>query len=639
MLSIEDSFIVPGSLNPPVLAAPDAASSWGRPGSAPWVILDELAYIGDRKNGTFAQAITRTGHAVGVSFWLADPPAMSHLCIHCSGVKVIHLIEEPVVVCSGKDIAVIRVTYNTGARSVQTMEDLAVPDCDYLVYRAHTGTPSLDVLPNPKPYFFESCEVGFLPCGDGGDFLMAVLRTRCVGLQYDLHIFSSKTNTWTKRLALLEPPSPRYEEELLVHDTGKVIAIEGGVMGWVDLWRGILMCDVLDTNPVVRYFQFPKPMDGNMSQFLQTPPRAIRDVTCSDGFIKLVEIEDQKSLVATARSSSSPRDRAVMIGYGLEIEATESYTPDGWTAVTWNRKLSWNQWRQDCTAHVNGGSILAELGHNHSESLALTNLEMAGPVWSMNGGDVVYLMAKTSLKDKNAWAISLNMRKCKLEGVTSFPAERRAFFKLECHPFALSKYVNMAPYDCKAAAGYQIQETGHSKNDPKNAMVRLTDLDPCVTVNELKDIVALFGELSYLKIHADEGYGLVEFVSRSCAEQAIRSLDRVKIGGKIVRLSWWSGNLNKQTPRRRLSEHNGANYHPYAYRYGIRSDISTAARGDDAHLVDRFPGDGHDLRQLMQSPIPTSVAVAHCSTGGSSTPPLQLPFVAANYSTHQEPCN
>lgn len=39
-------------------------------------------------------------------------------------------------------------------------------------------------------------------------------------------------------------------------------------------------------------------------------------------------------------------------------------------------------------------------------------------------------------------------------------------------------------------------------------------LDPCVTVNQLKAIIAVFGELSYLKIHTDKQYGLVNFVGR-----------------------------------------------------------------------------------------------------------------------------
>ncbi|CAN6295880.1 unnamed protein product [Urochloa humidicola] len=146
--------------------------------------------------------------------------------------KVTDLMDEPIVVGAGKDIAVIRIAYVYGARPIETMHDLGVTDFDYLVYRAHTEKPSLQLLPNPKPLFFEPGEIGFLPSADGGgDFVMAVVRPQRGDLQYDLHMFSSKTNSWTTRLVLLEPPSPRYKHEYLVHEPDFAITVEGGTLG------------------------------------------------------------------------------------------------------------------------------------------------------------------------------------------------------------------------------------------------------------------------------------------------------------------------------------------------------------------------------------------------------------------------
>lgn len=131
-------------------------------------------------------------------------------------------MDEPVVLCLGKDTAIIRVVYNLGFRPAESVHDMGMSDCDYLVYRAHTEPPSLDVLPNPKSRVFHPSKTGFFPCGDdGADFLIAVLRPKGVHLEYDLHIFSSQTNAWTTRLALLEPPYPGFKDVYLVHENKK----------------------------------------------------------------------------------------------------------------------------------------------------------------------------------------------------------------------------------------------------------------------------------------------------------------------------------------------------------------------------------------------------------------------------------
>jgi hypothetical protein len=234
--------------------------------------------------------------------------------------------------------------------------------------------------------------MGFLPCGgDGGeDLLMAVLRPESDHLQYHLHMFSSKENTWTTRLALLEPTYPGYkEDDYLVNENDMVITLEGGLLGCFDLWRGILLCNVIDTNPVVRY------MGGNMCRYLRISGGAVRDVTFSDGTIKLIEMEDKKRLYAAARVSNG------------------------------------------------------QLRHNHSESSAPKDLKMAGPIWSMHDGDVVYLMAKAKTEDKHVCAIAFNIRKSTLDGVTSFLEERHFPFKLAYRPFILSKYLNMASYNSR----------------------------------------------------------------------------------------------------------------------------------------------------------------------------------------------
>ncbi|KAL6596009.1 hypothetical protein ACP70R_047373 [Stipagrostis hirtigluma subsp. patula] len=411
-LSNPGSFVLPASFNPPVLPAPTPSAAASVPPAR--VFLDSLAYIADRRNGTFAETTTRTGQAVGVSFWLADPPAVSHLCIHCPGMKTTDLLHEPAVVCAGKDVAVFRIAYTYGARPRETRQDRGAADLDYFVYRAHAGKPSLDLLPNPKPLFFARCELGFLQPGGGEDFLMAAVRPRRAQLQYDLHVFSSKTNAWATRLVMLQPPSPRYETEFLVHETNKVIALDGGTLGWVDLRRGVMLCDVLAGDPVLRYIQFPEPMAGNAHQFLlDMPARPLRDVVYANGFIRLVEIEERRRLIVPAKpSDNDPSNGAITSDPGTEVKNTTRirtslpYIRDGWTAVTYCTKPSLDRWSKVCTACVSESSILSALRHSHPESSPSEAMEIAGPLWSVDAEDVFYLMGKADLKDKNALAIA-----------------------------------------------------------------------------------------------------------------------------------------------------------------------------------------------------------------------------------------
>ncbi|WVZ78521.1 hypothetical protein U9M48_026218 [Paspalum notatum var. saurae] len=59
------------------------------------------------------------------------------------------------------------------------------------------------------------------------------------------------------------PPAAR---RLLSHETSTVITLggDGGTMGWVDLWRGILLCDVLSPGPDPELRGVPAPLPIRM---------------------------------------------------------------------------------------------------------------------------------------------------------------------------------------------------------------------------------------------------------------------------------------------------------------------------------------------------------------------------------------
>jgi hypothetical protein len=133
---------------------------------------------------------------------------------------------------------------------------------------------------------------------------------------YELHLYNSKTETWSTKLMYLAS----LEQKLLYTYSSKVINLGGelGSMGWVDLWRDILICDVLKDSPQLRYIPLPSPL---VPRPLNSPPLYFRDIVFVEGYIKYFEM-------------------------CLHVR------PEGWKAATWERKDSWNEWRKDCVIQV-----------------------------------------------------------------------------------------------------------------------------------------------------------------------------------------------------------------------------------------------------------------------------------------------
>jgi hypothetical protein len=99
--------------------------------------------------------------------------------------------------------------------------------------------------------------------------------------EFDLHLYHSSDpdEGWvTQRLAVEEPvrdalvPLPRaVADSMLYHETGKTVTVGGerGTVAWVDLWRGVILCDVLDERPALRDVPLPLPARGNWDRLLQ----------------------------------------------------------------------------------------------------------------------------------------------------------------------------------------------------------------------------------------------------------------------------------------------------------------------------------------------------------------------------------
>uniref|UniRef100_A0ACD5WID8 Uncharacterized protein n=1 Tax=Avena sativa TaxID=4498 RepID=A0ACD5WID8_AVESA len=394
-----------------------------------------------------------TNHTIKVTFFLADPPAVSYFCVHGPELKHAEFRVVPRVVFSVKHLVLLRFAFTLRPRSTVH----GVPPVQYFVYKAAHGQPSLTPIPTTRrPNNNVPSYPSILPFeGEDGNFLVADLATTQTRGHYVLHIFSSKKKEWTARPLQLQL-SPATKEDLpSIHH--KVIALGAGTIGWIDLWRGIIVCNVFDPDPVLRFIPLPKPAfnlrrDGD--------PRQIRDVTCFNGIIKFIEMEHYPIPVSNIKrnfKTTQDLDTADVL-YDSElffhsyddVLDKPSSLPSAWKIRTCYRHTSWQHWCKGLTVHVDDILVndpsyyvmLPELWDGGARKFTLANLTTVCPTLSIHGGNVVYLVSRVGDCHEKACVVGVDLQKKTVEMLEPYKAGRPF---LAC---TFSGYLNTTPRPC-----------------------------------------------------------------------------------------------------------------------------------------------------------------------------------------------
>uniref|UniRef100_M8CEF4 DUF1618 domain-containing protein n=1 Tax=Aegilops tauschii TaxID=37682 RepID=M8CEF4_AEGTA len=464
-MEMEGSSFPASSFQPPAIARASARY-------APWALLDSKAYFAALENDTTGEATTSTGHAVRVTFCLADPPAISHFCVHGPGLDREDFTMEPQVHSSTKGLVLLRFAFTIGPRATHRHSRLA----EYYVYKAGRGKPpSLTPIPRTPPGTVNSSYICVLPLDDddSGEFLLAELGMTRSSSDYELYVFSSKTGEWTIRQLRLQTPPGVRDEDLPGPHMDKVIALGGGAVGWVDLWRGIVTCNVIDENPALTLIPIPA-WDGKLR-------RLARDITCcSNGFIKLVDLDlrFKKTIVDPnhkTRKVTEDLDSVDIIYdsdlllYDDDACAEHTFVSDGWKIRTCYRHTSWDYWRKGHAVDIDEISVdnpdhftlLPQLWDAEAGRPTLRNLLSAYGIGIGGDDDVVYLMSKVTYDDKNAWMVGVNLGKKTLDVVVSVSSERVGYYEPDFLACGFSEYLNATPSRCAdevASAPNQAQD-------------------------------------------------------------------------------------------------------------------------------------------------------------------------------------
>ncbi|OEL34038.1 hypothetical protein BAE44_0004944 [Dichanthelium oligosanthes] len=430
------------------------------PTSSDYVLLNAHACISSVScnNATTARATTRKHQTIEVSLLPARPPLPSDLLVHCPDLDPSAFTVPPSILRAVEKLLLLRV-------AIGCPPDYISPkDCDYFIYRLDaTCGPSLERILCPHP--FHDDDVGLLCRGD--HYIIAVLEGTPTLDVYDLHLFHSETpETWSSRQVSVEEPQREFPLKvsrncyrLFNHDTSTVITIggEGGTMGWVDLWRGILLCDVLREQPTLRGLPLPMPVDlmsgNNGNGFELGCPKSLRGISfinkdkSGQPCLKLVHLQ--------ADATQLPYE---------EHDGLRSFLMHDWAITTWNNvrntkmTSSWEDWHEGQRIQAScitvDNQLTAELldsglfldnkpQDGDGPGRALQNLMVSDPAPAIVAADedVVYLMARVKFLDPKAWIVALDTKNKTLRGAAEFGTEREPDARVLCCPSTISKYI------------------------------------------------------------------------------------------------------------------------------------------------------------------------------------------------------
>lgn len=435
--------------------AGDMGTATGRPSS---ILLAQQAYVVASRNETTAAAKSRCDRTVEVTFWIADPPAVSFCTFHCSKPPIsdsedADLEVEPHILAAEGRFVLLRTRFASGDG-----------EYDYFMYKGDVKSPSLECIPLPQDCILDGVNhFGILPRGD--TFLLVGFYDGLMSLDYHLRIYSSEDKTW--RTEKLLNPCPGVDMII----PGKVVTLGEGVLGMVDFRRGMLLINLLQKSPVARYIPLPEPLPENTRKLqIYDPfasPRRFRDLTCSDGVIKFIEMEHR--VIVTETREIAPEKPKNPIQNGalrdselicrqkqkvVESKPKRVHLMNGWWATTWTREMDSDFWLPGCSVDVD--DILVEdsfadllSGQSDDGNLLFKNLSSAWPILSIDGDDILYLKTLPESRGSNRWVVAVDLAKKTLKAearvdeahsLGRYIPSRQIF-----HPCTLSKHLDITP--------------------------------------------------------------------------------------------------------------------------------------------------------------------------------------------------
>ncbi|TVU10621.1 hypothetical protein EJB05_44165, partial [Eragrostis curvula] len=324
-----------------------------------------------------------------MTFWAARPPRVSCFTVHCPSSSA--FTDLPRIINTEDDLVLLRVSVRSRRKATGSNEE-------YFVYQAGNNNkhkqPKLHRIPMPAHLDFSYVDPALLRCRVRDTFYVAMICRQAPYHEqhFAVHLFKfnpKASGNWTA-MAIDSP------KETVYYNTSKAITIGGslGSVGWVDLWRGILICDVFLGNKQLRYIALPPPL----------APKPLRG------------------------SPSVARDIIVAVTRTMDLSKSDS------------------RWEDDCKINVSEVA-LNNLALNipvevEDSNLTLMRLHAVYPALSSHDDGVVYIINKIQHHDYEAWVIGADMRHRALKDVAYFGGIGRPVgYGFPYHQSGISKHL------------------------------------------------------------------------------------------------------------------------------------------------------------------------------------------------------
>ena len=210
--------------------------------------------------------------------------------------------------------------------------------------------------------------------------------------------------------------TPQGLNHLVQHNTSSVITF-GDTIGWVDLHRGIVLCDILGDKLSLQGVTVPlPPKDASLPS-----SRYTRGISFINGRLRFVDLEVEIiQLDGHDKETGWPSSRV-----------------ESWTITTWsntNMTSSINDWHEDFTLRASQISVgdyteselplsLQDGSHDEAkvEQRGLQNLFVSDPCFGMNAsdddGDILYLTARVKFLHPKSWVLAIDMKNQRVHSV------------------------------------------------------------------------------------------------------------------------------------------------------------------------------------------------------------------------------